>query len=103
MGLNRAFALIQSTQARFWFEWGRIMLCMSPGALAQTAELPDAWQSKVLALENAWNPEEIKDVRALDLLLDSKAVYIDAEGSLMNKVQFMASVKKTRHCIRNRT
>lgn len=55
---------------------------------------PDAQQSKILALENAWNQaEEHKDAKALDSLLASTLVYIDYDGSMMDKAQFMASVK----------
>lgn len=51
-------------------------------------------QSKILALENAWNlAEQRKDVRALDQLLASNLVYIDYDGSFMDKPQFLASVK----------
>ena len=51
-------------------------------------------QSKILALENAWNlAEQRKDVRALDQLLASNLIYIDYDGSFMDKQQFLASVK----------
>jgi ketosteroid isomerase-like protein len=55
---------------------------------------PDAEQTRILALENAWNlAEEHKDVKALETLLDSSLVYIDYDGSMMGKAQFIASVK----------
>ena len=55
---------------------------------------PDAEQSKILALENAWNlAEERKDVKALETLLHPDLVYIDYDGSMMTKGQFIASVK----------
>ncbi len=55
---------------------------------------PDPEQSKILALENAWNQaEEHKDVKALETLLDSSLVYIDYDGSIMNKAEFIASVQ----------
>jgi ketosteroid isomerase-like protein len=45
-------------------------------------------------LENAWNQaEEHKDVKALETLLDSTLVYIDYDGVMMSKAQFIASVK----------
>ena len=60
----------------------------------QAAPQPDAEQTKILALENAWNQaEEHKDIKALDSLLDSSLVYVDYDGSMMDKAQFMASVK----------
>ncbi len=55
---------------------------------------PDAEQSKILALENAWNQaEEHKDVKALETLLHPDLIYIDYDGSLMTKDEFIASVK----------
>ena len=63
-------------------------------AAPQAALQPDAEQTRILALENAWNlAEEHKDVKALETLLDSSLVYIDYDGSMMDKAQFIASVK----------
>lgn len=60
----------------------------------QAAPRPDAEQSKILALENAWNQaEEHKDIKALDTLLDSTLAYVDYDGSIMNKAQFIESIK----------
>ena len=51
-------------------------------------------EGRILALETAWNhAEQSKDVAALDQLLASELVYIDYDGSLMNKEQFLAAVK----------
>jgi ketosteroid isomerase-like protein len=64
-----------------------------PAARMQAGDL-DAEQTRILALENAWNlAEEHKDVKALDSLLDATLVYIDYDGSMMDKAQFMASVQ----------
>jgi ketosteroid isomerase-like protein len=69
-----------------------LFVFMSPAAPAQ--DQPDAAQTRILALENAWNQaEEHKDIKALDSLLDSTLVYIDYDGSIMDKAQFIASVK----------
>jgi ketosteroid isomerase-like protein len=71
------------------------LLLTIPGLAAQTATQPNAEQTKILALENAWNrAEENKDVKALETLLDSSLVYIDYDGSLMDKAKFIASVKE---------
>jgi Domain of unknown function (DUF4440) len=71
-----------------------LLLFTAAGLVAQTAAQPDAEQSKILALENAWNrAEENKDAKALETLLDSSLVYIDYDGTLMDKAQFIASVK----------
>jgi ketosteroid isomerase-like protein len=51
-------------------------------------------EGRILALETAWNhAEQAKDVAALDQLLAPELVYIDYDGSLMNKGQFLASIK----------
>lgn len=51
-------------------------------------------EGRILALETAWNhAEQSKDVAALDQLLAPELVYIDYDGSLMNKEQFLAAVK----------
>jgi ketosteroid isomerase-like protein len=55
----------------------------------------DDEKNRILALENAWNQaEEHKDTKALDSLLASSLVYIDYDGSLMNKAQFLASARQ---------
>lgn len=48
----------------------------------------------ILSLEKAWNlAEEHKDAQALDQLLAGTLVYTEFDGSLMDKAQFLASVK----------
>jgi ketosteroid isomerase-like protein len=61
---------------------------------SQAQAKPDGEQTKILALENAWNQaEEHKDIKALEELLDPTLVYIDYDGSIMDKTQFIASIK----------
>jgi ketosteroid isomerase-like protein len=51
-------------------------------------------EGKILALEKAWNQaEQSKDAHALDQILDATLVYVDYDGSLMNKSEFLASVQ----------
>jgi ketosteroid isomerase-like protein len=51
-------------------------------------------EGRILALETAWNhAEQSKDVAALDQLLAPQLVYIDYDGSLSSKAEFLASVK----------
>jgi hypothetical protein len=72
-----------------------LLLLTAMATVAQTPAQPDAEQTKILALENAWNrAEETKDSKALETLLDSTLVYIDYDGTLMDKAQFIASVKQ---------
>jgi ketosteroid isomerase-like protein len=71
-------------------------------ALVSASLLPSAQDSSamksdgdlILSLEKAWNlAEEHKDTHALDQLLSSSLSYTEFDGTLMNKDQFLASVK----------
>jgi hypothetical protein len=71
-----------------------LLLVLSLPSGAQHTSDQEAEQTRILALENAWNlAEEHKDAHALDGLLADSLVYIDYDGTLMDKAQFMASVK----------
>ncbi len=51
-------------------------------------------RSRILALEHAWNQAEaFKDLKALDALFDNALIYVDADGTLMNKSDFLTHVK----------
>jgi hypothetical protein len=51
-------------------------------------------RSKILALENAWaRAAEIKDVTAMDTLLDNSFSYVDFDGRLMTKSEVLVDVK----------
>jgi ketosteroid isomerase-like protein len=64
-------------------------------SLGLHGQTKDADESKILALENAWNlAEQHKDARALDELLGDGLVYIDYDGSVMSKTEFLTSVTK---------
>lgn len=70
-----------------------LLLIILPLELPGQSKL-DAEQTKILALENAWNQaEEHKDIKALESLLDPTLVYVDYDGSVMDKAQFIASIK----------
>jgi len=51
-------------------------------------------QTKLIALENAWNQAQLHhDDRALDGLIPDTFVYTDYDGTVMNKAQFLADLK----------
>ena len=55
-----------------------------------------AVQSKIIALEKAWNQAyKLGDRRALGALLDDQIVLINDDGTVQTKAEFLASVKKT--------
>jgi ketosteroid isomerase-like protein len=70
-----------------------LQVTISLVAPAQDSKRSDE-EGRILALETAWNhAEENKDAAALDQLLASTLVYVDYDGSIMNKGEFLASVK----------
>lgn len=50
-------------------------------------------EGHLLALESAWNhAEQSKDAAALNQLLGDSFLYVDYDGTLMNKKEFLASI-----------
>ncbi len=65
-----------------------LMLC----AQEKTQQSED--QGKILALEAVWNrAEQSKDVNALSKLFAPNMTYIDSDGSMRTREQFLAHVK----------
>lgn len=70
-----------------------VLLIVGIGALAQSGANHKDEEGRLLGLEQAWNhAEQEKNVKALGQLLADSLVYVDYDGSLMNKTQFLASV-----------
>jgi ketosteroid isomerase-like protein len=69
---------------------------------AQDTTQAGADQVRVLALENAWNQAvQQKDEAALKLLLGPDLVYVDYDGTIMDKTAYLASVRsQTLHAAR---
>lgn len=60
---------------------------------AQAPRELNSEQNRILALEVAWNQAvQEKDQAALALLISPELVYIDYDGSLMNRREYVASV-----------
>lgn len=65
-----------------------LVLCSNPQSNITADE------GRILALETAWNhAEQSKDIAALDQLLSPQLVYVDYDGSISTKEEFLASVK----------
>ncbi len=65
-------------------------------SLSAPSRPSDSWihESKLLALENAWNQAQLHhDSKALDSLVSDTFVYTDYDGTVMNKAQFLADLK----------
>jgi hypothetical protein len=62
-------------------------------AKAQERGNGDAITAKVLSLEQLWNQAEVaQDTRSLNQLLADTFIFVDVDGSLRNKVEFLSSV-----------
>jgi hypothetical protein len=65
-----------------------------PPVHAQDELSDSAVRSKIFALENAWSrAAEIKDIKAIDPLLDNAFLCVDFDGRLMTKTEVLANVK----------
>jgi ketosteroid isomerase-like protein len=72
-----------------------LLLLMAVFEAATAQNNADAEKSKIIALENAWNlAEQHKDVKAMNELLSGSMVYIDYDGSIQTKEQFLEGVRR---------
>lgn len=71
-----------------------LVLLAAPQFSAQSPVQPDPEQARILTMENAWNQAvQQKDTAALKMLLAPELIYVDYDGSLMNKAEYLASVQ----------
>lgn len=74
-------------------------LCVIASAWAamgsgQESVRPSGEEGRIIALESSWDQaEQSKDATALAGLLADNLVYVDYDGSLSNKQQFLESIK----------
>jgi ketosteroid isomerase-like protein len=68
---------------------------VSASGVAQTTLRPEE-ESRIRSLENAWNQAvQSQDAKAIEPLLAGDLIYIDYDGTVMNKAQYLASIKTT--------
>jgi ketosteroid isomerase-like protein len=73
-----------------------VFVCSASLILSAENDSDGAVQSKIIALEKAWNQAyKLGDKRALDRILDDQIVLINDDGSLQTKAAFLASVQKS--------
>lgn len=73
--------------------YGFLLLACAAGN-AQTGAPRDAQQSRILGLESAWNQAILqRDAKAVEPLLGEELIYIDADGTMMNKAEYLARVR----------
>ena len=71
-----------------------LLVLEAPRFSAQSIAQPDTEQARILTLENAWNQAvQQKDARALRMLLAPDLIYVESDGTLMDKTQYLASVQ----------
>jgi ketosteroid isomerase-like protein len=77
------------------FVYGAVAAAMLLGFAARNTGAPQSDDAtKILALENLWNQMQLNhDVNAMQQLLDEDFVLTDYDGSVLNRAQFLASVK----------
>ena len=69
--------------------------CTVLGTAQQPAK-PSGEEGRIIALESAWDQaEQNKDANALANLVADNLVYVDYDGSLSTKQQFLESVKSS--------
>jgi len=71
-----------------------VLLLVLPDAAVKSMAQSNVEQGRILSLENAWNQAlQQKDGNALKMLLAPELVYVDYDGTLMGKAEYLASVQ----------
>jgi ketosteroid isomerase-like protein len=70
-----------------------LCVCAAFGTAQQRAK-PSGEEGRIIALESAWDQaEQNKDAAAVASLLADDLVYVDYDGSISTKEQFLADIK----------
>jgi len=71
-----------------------LLLLLSSLVLPQTFAQSEGDESKIIALENLWNQMQVAhDADAMEKMLHPDFVLTDYDGSVLNKTQFLASIR----------
>jgi len=71
-----------------------LLFLFSSLALPQTFAQSEGDESKIIALENLWNQMQVAhDADAMEKMLHPDFVLTDYDGSVLNKGQFLASIR----------
>jgi ketosteroid isomerase-like protein len=71
-----------------------LLLAVTPVGAQRKAGVSTAEESKLIALENAWNQAQLHhDAQALDTLVGDSFTYTDYDGTVMDKRQFLDDIK----------
>ena len=75
--------------------WLPLFLCAFCSPLF--AQDDSATVSKIVAMEKAWNQAyKLRDIKAVDSLLDDGIVLVNDDGSLLSKGAFLASIRDSK-------
>jgi ketosteroid isomerase-like protein len=73
-----------------------VLLLAATGSALQIGSDSDPQQNRIVALENAWNQAlQQKDGAALKMLLAPELVFVDYDGILLDKAQYLATVQNS--------
>ncbi len=71
-----------------------LVLLLSSLALPQNSSKPEGDETQIIAFENLWNQMQIAhDANAMEQMLDPDFILTDYDGSVLNKAQFLASIR----------
>lgn len=71
------------------------LICAASLFVAGQGDSTSEAQSTIVALKKAWNQAyKLADRKAPDALLDHQIVIVNDDGSVQNKVEFLASLRK---------
>jgi ketosteroid isomerase-like protein len=76
------------------------LFLLAPVVFSQDISTPTGDETKIIALENLWNQVQINhDAEAMAKMLDRDFVFTDYDGTVMNKVQFLDSIRDKSYVI----
>ena len=71
-----------------------LLVLLSSFSLPQNPAQTEGDESQIIAFENLWNQTQIAhDAHAMEQMLDPDFVLTDYDGSVLNKAQFLASIR----------
>ena len=71
-----------------------VLACATLPLAAQGGSGDGAARSNILALEHAWDQAlQRQDVKALAAIFDNALLYVDYDGTVMTKTEYLARVK----------
>jgi ketosteroid isomerase-like protein len=95
--LRSAAALLAPWARRLGTQMRRLfplLLLLLATPLHAQSTVPETDKRRILSLENAWDQAaHQKDIPALKMLLGPDLVYVDFDGKLMDKAEYLASVQ----------